>query len=167
MFRPIPFLVAAAVLVSCDLGPPDDPLPGDAGPPLIDAGVSDAGTSPDAGAPVSFDRDVWPSLRLYCVTCHDGPFRGDFRTAGTAYAALFEQNRAVGLICNGGETPRLPVITPGDPERSGLWRLVGVGYRGCGWVYGMPKNDSRGILKDIDPAAVEAIRAWILQGAQR
>ena len=102
-----------------------------------------------------------------CTGCHQTSLRGDFRTADGAYAALFDETRVVGLICNAGETERLRVIEPGDPEASGLWRLVGVGYHGCATTYGMPKSDPRGILRDFDPDGAERIRRWIAQGAAR
>lgn len=124
-------------------------------------------SSTDAGTP-SFVRDVWPVFkRASCTSCHNEPFRGDFRDPDSAYAALTDPQRAVGHICNQGETPILEVVVPGDPDRSGLWRLVGVGYHGCATVYGMPKNDARGILRDFDPAGADAIRTWISRGAPK
>ena len=127
----------------------------------------DSTTSDTNGETVlDFEQDVWPILNSECILCHNGPFRGDFRDPASTYAVLTDPQRAVGYICNSDdESPVLPVLVPGDPEGSGLWWLVGIGYHGCDSVYGMPKFDPRGILADFNPAAAETIRTWIAQGA--
>lgn len=128
-------------------------------------GVAAAGSNSVTPGP-SFKRDIWPILASECaMTCHVGGVYGDFRTPETAYAALSDTTRRVGRFCNEGETPLLPVLSPGDPDGSGLWRLIGIGYRGCAdVVYGMPK-DGRGLLRDFNPSAAELIRSWIERGA--
>jgi hypothetical protein len=59
----------------------------------------------------------------------------------------------------------VPLLSPGDPDGSGFWRLIAIGYRGCrGIVYGMPKNGPA-LLRDFNPDAAELIRSWIANGA--
>ena len=112
----------------------------------------------------SFVRQVWPILASECLECHVTPLYGDFRTAESAYATLSDPKRMVGNICSEGD-PLLPLLSPGDPDGSGLWRLIAIGYRGCtGIVYGMPKNRPA-LLGDFNPDAAELIRSWISNGA--
>lgn len=100
-----------------------------------------------------------------CTQCHQSRFAGDFRDPDLAYAALMDPDRRVGRLCNANETAILRVVVPGEPEQSGLWQLVGVGYNGCRQKYGMPKFDPRGLLIDFAPEDAQQIRDWILDGA--
>ena len=126
---------------------------------------ADTGSSGSSGSSSpSFVRQVWPILASECLECHVTPQYGDFRTAESAYATLSDPKRMVGNICSEGD-PLLPLLSPGDPEGSGLWRLIAIGYRGCtGIVYGMPKNRPA-LLRDLNPDAAELIRSWIANGA--
>lgn len=145
-----------------------DATPEDASPPDVvpeDAAPEDDAPIDPIDHAVSFRADIAPLLARSCTGCHRSSFRGDFRSAEGAYAALTDPNRSVGRICNDGETPILPVVTPGDPTQSGLWWLVGEGYGGCARPYGMPKGNARGILADFDPRGAALIHAWIGQGA--
>lgn len=141
-----------------------------AAPFVADAGGDLEDGAGDAGPPaVRFEQDVLPVLTQHCVRCHDTPFRGDYRSAATAWPALTGVAGALpfGFGCPGGKPGGL--VVPGDPARSALWQLVGVGFDaqgGCPGHSGMPKNDARGILADFDPAGAEKLRQWILQGAR-
>jgi hypothetical protein len=153
VFRIPKLAVLVLAVAACDRARSDDPS-----------------MMPDAQIEVrtSFVRDVWPILaRPDCTRCHSNELRGDFRTPETAYAALTDQRRQVGHICNADETPILPVVEPGKPQASGLFRLIAVGYHKCERRYGMPKNEPRGLLQDFDPQAVATIARWIAEGASR
>ena len=133
--------------------------------PVVLSGCNNGKVDENNVSGVDFTANVWPILVRECAQCHNGFFRGDFRTPESAYTALTDSTRAVGHICNTNESPILPIIKSGDPEKSGLWHLIGVGYHGCEQLYGMPKFDPRGILLDFDSNAATVIHQWITEGA--
>jgi hypothetical protein len=125
------------------------------------------GSASDTGvvAAPDFESEVFPTLERHCTDCHDNSFTGDFNTPDLAFATLTDPSRVVGYLCGWAPDELVPVITPGDRERSGLW-LVSIGTCDAG-TYGMPKYDPDGLLIDIDPDAVDRIGRWIDAGAAR
>lgn len=140
------FFVAGIVHVSCT---PSNPNVGDASVDVLSLG------------PVSFSRDVHPILTRECTGCHTGnTVRSDFRTVRSAYRELLAQGPAVTVDCN----QPLAIVTPGNADQSGLYRLLR-GWECDGDEYGMPRNNARGPLAAYNPQAAETIRRWIEEGA--
>ena len=90
------------------------------------------------GPQVGYVEDIQPLFERSCSACHSAAAR----TMGlqtTAYRALMEGS------LNG------PVVTPGDPEASKLWQMVGAGK--------MP------LTGPLPPAQQHIVYAWIKEGA--
>jgi WD40 repeat protein len=97
-----------------------------------------------AAPPVSFIRDVAPTLRESCLGCHDSR-----KAAGKLDLSTFEKLRAGGT--NGDP------VTPGDPAGSDLYALM-VTHE----PRRMPPRDKG---EAVPPAKAELVRRWIEQGA--
>jgi Planctomycete cytochrome C len=102
---------------------------------------------------VGFVRDVQPIFQN-CLTaaCHEGAdAAGSFELVPErAYEELLARRARAGAC--GGQ----PLVVPGDPDASVLWKRVGGTTCGASMPLGSP----------LLPAAdVDAIRAWIAQGA--
>jgi WD40 repeat protein len=112
---------------------------------LFDAAAPQFARADDAGAPVSFAKDVAPILVKHCQACHGPPEpKGGFQV--TSY----------GLLTRPGESES-PSITPGKPEESEVYNLVS-----------LDDADVR-MPKEADPlsaAEIELIKRWIAQGAK-
>jgi len=102
---------------------------------------------------VGFARDVQP-IFANCLTsaCHEGPNApGSFNlVADHAYQELLTRRARAGA-CIGQ-----PLVVPGDPDASVLFRRVGGATCGASMPLGSIPLPSQ---------AVDAIRAWIAQGA--
>lgn len=112
-----------------------------------------AGTCVSCGPAVGFARDVEPIFMSRCTDsgCHSGarPAASLSLTLGRSYAEL------VGISASCGS---LPLVTPGDVDRSYLWsKLTGVGI--CSGTQ-MPKRG-----ESLPAGELELIRSWICRGA--
>jgi hypothetical protein len=102
---------------------------------------------------VSFARDVQPIFRgCLTVACHEGPTAVGTvdLVADRAYAELRGRSARAGA-CAGQ-----PLVVPGDPDASVLWKRLGGSE--CGGS--MPLGSSLLPAADLD-----AIRTWLAQGA--
>lgn len=103
--------------------------------------ASDATVAPaDSTPPPRFEADVLPILNAHCLQCHGGVHQRnglDLRTLPT--------------VLQGGKSG--PVIVPGKPEESLLWKKLSDDV--------MPKTDNK-----VSVANKAIIRAWIAAGAK-
>jgi hypothetical protein len=119
---------------------------------LLLAGCSDHGTEPahdggDGGAFVSYAADVQPIWDASCVVCHG-------LSGGLDLSAPQSRGNLVGVASATWGGVR---VIAGDPERSLLFRkLTGDGAVGDR----MPQGGA------LDPADIETVRRWIVEGAQ-
>ena len=136
---------------------PDGVISADAGE---ECAVSDDTCGPDRRCVdcrcvpvVSFARDVQPIFRnCLSAACHEGAdAAGSFELVPErAYAELLARRARAGAC--GGQ----PLVVPGDPDASVLWRRIG----GAACGASMPLGST-----PLPPGDVDAIRAWIAQGA--
>jgi cytochrome c553 len=91
--------------------------------------------------PVRFEEQIQPILARSCVRCH-GP---------TKHKAELNLATGAGLL-KGSESG--PVVVPGKPDESPLWKLVEAGEM-------PPEEDQR-----LSASEVALIRRWIEEGAQ-
>src|SRR5947207_283162 len=94
-----------------------------------------------AAAPPMFEKDIRPILKAHCFECHG---EGEKLKGGLDL-------RLRRLILQGGDDG--PVLVPGKPGRSLLFKLVHSGE--------MPKRD-----KKLTPEQVGLIKQWIATGAK-
>ncbi|MBI3854049.1 MAG: PSD1 domain-containing protein [Verrucomicrobia bacterium] len=94
-----------------------------------------------AAAPLVFEKDIRPILKAHCFDCHG---EGEKLNGGLDL-------RLQRLMLKGGDEG--PVIVPGKPDRSLLFKLVHSGE--------MPKRDKKLTAKE-----VEVIKQWIATGAK-
>ncbi len=94
-----------------------------------------------AASDPTFEKDIRPILKAHCFDCHG---EGEQLKGGLDV-------RLRRLLVAGGESGS--AIVPGEPEQSGLLRLVESGE--------MPKRE-----KKLTPAEVALIRSWIATGAK-
>ena len=94
-----------------------------------------------AATPLTFEKDIRPILKANCFDCHG---EGEKLKGGLDL-------RLRRLMLQGGENG--PVIVPGKPERSTLFKLIHSGE--------MPKRD-----KKLTPVQVALIKRWIDGGAK-
>src|SRR6266446_896638 len=94
-----------------------------------------------AAAPPTFEKDIRPILKAHCFECHG---EGEKLRGGLDL-------RLRRLILRGGDDG--PVIVPGKPDRSLLFKLVHSGE--------MPKRD-----KKLTHEQVALIKEWIASGAK-
>ncbi len=91
---------------------------------------------------LTYEKDIRPIFEANCFKCHD---------AENAFGG-FVLDSYESLMSTGEHAP---VIKPGDPEASRLWRLVSHAEEPH-----MPKKAPK-----LDDATLEKIRAWIQSGA--
>src|SRR5207244_12446464 len=94
-----------------------------------------------AAAASTFEKDIRPILKAHCFDCHG---EGEKLRGGLDL-------RLRRLILKGGDDG--PVIVPGKPEKSLLFKMVHSGE--------MPKRD-----KKLTREEVELIKQWIAGGAK-
>src|SRR6185295_17632153 len=94
-----------------------------------------------AAAPPTFEKDIRPILKAHCFDCHG---EGEKLKGGLDV-------RLRRLILKGGDDG--PVIVPGKPEKSLLFKLVHSGE--------MPKRE-----KKLTREQVTLIKEWIATGAK-
>src|SRR5216117_400474 len=94
-----------------------------------------------AAAPPTFEKDIRPILKAHCFDCHG---EGEKLNGGLDL-------RLRRLMLKGGDDG--PVLVPGKPERSLLFKMVHSGE--------MPKRD-----KKLTRAQLALIKQWIATGAQ-
>src|SRR6266498_1291926 len=94
-----------------------------------------------AATPPTFEKDIRPILKAHCFECHG---EGEKLKGGLDL-------RLRRLMLKGGDDG--PVIVPGKPDRSPLFKLVHSGE--------MPKRD-----KNLTREQVASIRQWIVTGAK-
>src|SRR6266498_1707909 len=94
-----------------------------------------------AAVPPTFEKDIRPILKAHCFECHG---EGEKLKGGLDL-------RLRRLLLRGGDDG--PVIVPGQPDRSLLFKLVHSGE--------MPKRD-----KNLTREQVALIRQWIATGAK-
>ena len=97
-------------------------------------------------APIDFTRQVRPILSDHCFACHGPDAEG--RKAGLLLA---EFETATANRDSGGRA-----ITPGDPERSELWKRI------TDPDDPMPPREAHNPL---NAEEIELLRKWIEQGA--
>ena len=105
------------------------------------AGLLFAATPVITAAPLTFEKDIRPILKAHCFDCHG---EGEKLNGGLDL-------RLQRLMLKGGDDG--PVIVPGKPERSLLFKLVHSGE--------MPKRD-----KKLTREQVALIKQWIVTGAK-
>ena len=97
---------------------------------------------------ISWSRHILPLFQKTCAQCHmGGSNRGDYRL--DTLASLQEP---------GSENPGLPLVVPGDPEASYLYRKL---------VDRIPAAGAQMPLQQppLSAHGKELVRLWILQGA--
>lgn len=95
---------------------------------------------------VNFEQDVKPVLEYYCIECHDTKSRGQ-------YGGLSLQTGREAM-----STGRLaPVILPGDPDASLLFKVLRFGHED---PLAMPPAPDK-----ISDEQLSAVREWIQAGA--
>src|SRR5205809_900724 len=94
-----------------------------------------------AAAPLMFEKDIRPILKAHCFDCHG---EGEKLNGGLDL-------RLQRLMLKGGNDG--PVIVPGKPERSLLFKMVQSGD--------MPKRG-----KKLAPEEVALIKQWLAGGAR-
>lgn len=92
-------------------------------------------------------------------SCHGGEATPHFKDNDELHAALVNPANIADDYCGG-----LPLITPGDPSKSAIFKAIS---EGCGTIGYMPRGcDPDPIYGNCLPAdAVDAVEAWILAGA--
>src|ERR1041385_2006978 len=100
-----------------------------------------ASTPAIAATPPTFEKDIRPILKAHCFECHG---EGEKLKSGLDL-------RLRRLMLQGGDDG--PVIVPGKPDRSPLFKLVLSGE--------MPKRD-----KKLTREQVALIKQWIVTGAK-
>lgn len=102
---------------------------------------------------VDFARDILPIFQgCMTVACHEGP-------TGTGIVDLLPEQAFLQLRARSARTGTCagqPIVVPGDPDASVFWKRVG--GEECGGR--MPLGSSL-----LPTAELDAIRAWIAQGA--
>jgi mono/diheme cytochrome c family protein len=93
-----------------------------------------------------FLSDVKPVLEKYCIECHNGH---SAREAG----GLNLESRELAFTTG----RQAPVIQPGDPHGSLLYKVLRLGHEE---VLGMPPTPER-----VSDEELAAVRKWIRQGA--
>ncbi len=124
------------------VGTPPTGTPPAATPPM--PSPTPTATNPPANTnttPVSFQKDVLPIFRTYCLNCHG---------AGTGRPKGNVDLRTVAAIKKGGGGPILEI---GNPEKSAIYFTILDGS--------MPPDGKRPTRDEL-----EIIRRWILQGAK-
>src|SRR5256714_1016898 len=109
--------------------------------PLIFGAVLIVSLSGSAATSLTFEKDIRPILKEHCFDCHG---EGDKLRGGLDL-------RLRRLMLKGGDDG--PVIVPGRPEKSLLFKMVHEGE--------MPKRG-----KKLTPQEVGLIRGWIADGAK-
>jgi hypothetical protein len=107
-----------------------------------------AGTTASSSSTAQFNRDVRPLLAEHCLACHGAD-------AGKRKAGLRLDTRE-GLY--GATREDGPVITPGQPERSALWKRI----THADPEEVMPPPQAH---KDLSVAQRDLLRNWIVAGA--
>ncbi len=108
---------------------------------LVLGGALFAGGPALVAAPPLFEKDIRPILKAHCFECHG---EGEKLKGGLDL-------RLRRLMLKGGDDG--PVLVPGKPERSPLFKMVHSGD--------MPKRD-----KKLSREQVELIKQWIASGAK-
>ena len=108
---------------------------------VVVAGLLFAAAPSFAAPPPTFEKDIRPILKAHCFDCHG---EGEKLNGGLDL-------RLQRLMLKGGDDG--PVIVPGKPERSRLFKLVHNGE--------MPKRD-----KKLTREQVALIKQWIATGAK-
>src|SRR6266849_4522432 len=109
--------------------------------PMVIGWVLFASAAVLAVPPPTFEKDIRPILKAHCFDCHG---EGEKLKGGLDL-------RLRRLVLKGGDEG--PVIVPGKPERSLLFKLVHSGE--------MPKRD-----KKLTREQVALIKEWIASGAK-
>ena len=112
---------------------------------LLAAGIPATCCMPLVGDEAVFEKVIRPLLVEHCGECH-----GDDRSRLRGGLVLAD----VASILRGGDTG--PVVVPGRPEESSLY--LAITYSDP--EFQMPPSGP------LDPADVEAVRAWIESGAR-
>jgi len=112
---------------------------------LVLVGAVSSGYTSQAAEPVSFSRDVAPTLLKHCHACH-GPTEPKGGYQVLSYTAATKP----------GESGS-PSITAGKPEESELWAMVS----STDPDVRMPKEADA-----LSPAQLAVIKAWITEGAK-
>lgn len=105
-----------------------------------------------AGAAVSFEKDILPVLNKKCVDCHKAPFEENGKKKEPKAGLRLDASWA---ILKGSENG--PVLTPGAPDKSGLYEAVMLPKDDDGHM--PPKGD------DLTPEEIKALKTWIEEGA--
>ena len=108
-----------------------------------------------AGTPPSYATDIEPIFVKRCAECHgaDSPKKGLDLSQGKGFANLLQRKSL--------EEPLMGLVKAGDPTASFLWlKLSHTATEGKG----MPRT----ILgaKKLPQAQLDAVKNWIVQGAQ-
>jgi hypothetical protein len=142
--RSTPFLLLLLLLLSHLLAACGPDTSGDA-----------PGQKPDkTEGTVRFRAHVMPVFEQHCTGCHFG------FTAETFHATFLPEDPAASPRCVDGT----PMLTPGDPSRSGLWIKVTDEDLTFECNGEMPPTGEP--LSVIDAEATEVLRRWILGGAK-
>jgi hypothetical protein len=123
-------------------------------------------TASGNNGPVSYSKDIQPIWDKICVGCHvmkNNPF--DPRP-GTSYNYLTTKKKLCAQFMD------KPLVVPGKPEESVLWRALQDTAKEC--MRAMPPSFDEsgpvpypeGGLKVYDPAAFAKVEQWIKNGAK-
>jgi mono/diheme cytochrome c family protein len=108
-----------------------------------------------ADTPLSYAKDVEPIFLKHCSDCHggDSPKKGLDLSTGKGYANLLQHKSQ--------EEPLMQFVKAGDPAGSYLWLKV---FHTATEGRGMPRTLFG--AKKLPQDQLDAVREWIIQGAQ-
>ncbi len=109
---------------------------------------------------VGYAATIQPIWDAHCVSCHRAGADLDLESAGSRERILAE----TGTCLEDGEVVEKPLVVPGDPGASVLWRKLANELDGFAYNREMPPNGLGG-LREEDPEAFAAVEAWIAGGA--
>lgn len=125
---------------------------------LTIAGLSLALSAAKAEDAPNFEKDIWPFVENSCVECHKAPYEDERGRTRRPKADLRYDGK--GFILQGGENnDEDPNLTPGDPEKSGMYTRVILGLSDDDH---MPPEDKADQLTDEQK---ELLKKWIAAGA--
>ena len=103
-------------------------------------------------AAVGFEKDLLPVLTKKCIDCHKAPYEENGKKKEPKAGLRLDASWA---IIKGSENG--PVLTPGAPDKSGLYEVVMLPKDDDGHM--PPKGD------DLTPEEIKLLKTWIEEGA--
>jgi hypothetical protein len=122
------------------------------------AGLSLALSTAQADEAPDFEKDIYPFIENSCVECHKAPYEDERGRTRRPKSDLRYDGKA--FILKGGEdNDEAANLTPGDPEKSGMYTRVILELSDDDH---MPPEDKADQLTDEQK---ELLKKWIAAGA--